>query len=678
MASRNDVRPGGPIRHRWLPFALLAAMAAAAAAETGEPLITRRATGAPAMAAARIMSGQEGGTLPLSVAALFDRLPADERVVPLLVHVDGGALLAAAGERAELPLGIFVYLLTPEGRVAATLSEVVRIDVAGRRPCLERGGLDFVGSVPLPAGLYSLRVFVRGARAADSGLRVLEIEVPAAADDRPAMLPPLFRGAAAGCVALQQSIAEGEVRLPLFDLADPPAAGFSLAAGGRVEFELLASGRGEDQPLVLELFDPSQRVAATLPVEVLERRPSEEGWQERLTAAVETGDMEPGVYRVRARWGEASREATVSARLEVTLVGAARPGGEPSEPSLAVGDRKAAAAAGSAEYLRALRTLAEGEWLAAQTAVETLERAALDHPEEQAVADLAAAQDAVMQAVAAAESPALIPVYVLHRNLHNRYRGEKQFLLAQHARARAQRAIDLFLEHTTWLQGREIGADLLANFAGDLQRAGILKTSEALFQRAVTAIPRHRAALYGLGAALEKSGSYDAAAALFETLVEISPDDAHAQLRLAINLRRTERRREAIRLLTGLVDGRPPGWIHSLACQELAALRLQRGDADEAEELLRACLESRPRDEKLLLQLAFVLSSGGRLGEARELLAERSFRAGTGRADSPRYRYSRWPSEDLAKTRDRVRARAQAELRSLAAALGAAAREVAP
>ena len=76
----------------------------------------------------------------------------------------------------------------------------------GRRA--ERGGLDFVGAVRLPPGAYSLRVFVRGARAADSGLRVLEIEVPAAADERPAMSPPLFRADAAGCVALQQSIAE--------------------------------------------------------------------------------------------------------------------------------------------------------------------------------------------------------------------------------------------------------------------------------------------------------------------------------------------------------------------------------------------------------------------------------------------------------------------------------------
>ena len=68
------------------------------------------------------------------------------------------------------------------------------------------------------------------------------------------------------------------------------------------------------------------------------------------------------------------------------------------------------------------------------------------------------------------------------------------------------------------------------------------------------------------------------------------------------------------------MEGDPPDWIHSLACQELAALRLARGDDETAERLLRRCLERHRRDEKLLLQLAFLLSGSGRLAEARNVL----------------------------------------------------------
>ncbi len=105
---------------------------------------------------------------------------------------------------------------------------------------------------------------------------------------------------------------------------------------------------------------------------------------------------------------------------------------------------------------------------------------------------------------------------------------------------------------------------------------------------------------------------------------------------------------------------------------------LQRQQAAAAESTLEQCLERSPRDEKLLLQLAFVLNSSGRSVEARELMAEQSFHTGSGRASSPRYRYSLWPAEELAATRDRVRARAQTELSALASGLGAEGKETAP
>ena len=484
---------------------------------------------------------------------------------------------------------------------------------------------------------------------------------------------------------MQQSVAEGEVRVPLFDVTGAPAARPSLEAGAAAEFELLLNATDGEAPLVLELFDASLRLAATLPVTVMERSPAVGGWQERLTAVVDPGDLEPGSYRLRARRGAPEAESLLSSWLDVEVVGAALPSATPSTPTpkAAEGRRAAAAeaaaiaAAATEDYRGALRRLAEGEWTVAQTAVAALERRAGGDAITKMLSEIAAAEDAAMEQIAGVGAAGLIPVYVLHRNLHNRYRAQAQFLFAQHARGRAQKAIDLFLANTDWLTGRDMAADLAANLAGDLQRIAVLQLSEDLFRQALASQPRHRGALLGLASRLEKKGDYAEAAELLETLIDSWPDDSHAALRLAISLRRLDRSRDAGRILEELVAGESPAWVHSLACQELAGLRL-RQDAAAAEAVLRRCLERSPQDQKLLLQLAFVVSSAGRPQEAQQLVALHSFRAGSAPAASPRYRYSLWPAEALAATRDRVRARALAELPTLAAALGTEAGGAAP
>lgn len=672
MNSTEETRARLLLRRLAAALSVLALSAFASTAEEGAgPIVARSAVGAPAMSAARIMGGQEGGSLPLSVAALSEPLVSGEILVSILLHVDGPALLAGVAERPRLPVGIFAYAVAPGGKIAAALSEVVQIDLAERRGCLERGGLRFLGAVELEPGRYSLRVFVRGAAAADSALRIVELDLPAAGEKRQTLLPPMFGSRGAGCVALQQAIAEGGVGGSRIDADDPPDARPSLVVGTPIEFVLLVDLAGE-APLALELFDASQRLAATLPVVVLERGAAGDAGLERLLASVDPGDLEPGSYRLRARADTAAAGPVWSSWLDVEVVAPELPETMPIARTVAHGKREtaAAAAAASRDYRAALGMLARGDWPAAQAALVGLELGAGGDEITQALAQIAAAEDAVMERIAASQATALIPVYVLHRNLHNRYRVEGQFLFARHARGRAERAIDLFQKSTAWLESRGTVADLLANLAGELQRVGLLQLSRPLFERALQGMPQHPAALLGLAAQLEKDAAYAEAAQLLEQLLATQPDNAQAALRLAVNLRRLERRREAVRLLEPLASGGAPPWVHSLACQELAGLRL-RQDPAAAETVLRQCLERSPQDEKLLLQLAFVVNSEGRPREARQLLEQQGFGAISGPGASPRYRYSLWPVEALAATRDRVRAGALAGLPALASSLAA-------
>ena len=148
---------------------------------------------------------------------------------------------------------------------------------------------------------------------------------------------------------------------------------------------------------------------------------------------------------------------------------------------------------------------------------------------------------------------------------------------------------------------------------------GLRSEPRRLLQRALEFDPDNRDALLALATDLERDGDYDAAIPYLEQLVAIPPPSVEGRLRLAINLRRVGRERDAVARLDQLTtdpvadpDIRPDiQWAAEVACEELARMRIEHDDARGAAALLRRAIERFPDSESLRLELAFALDRGG-------------------------------------------------------------------
>ncbi len=142
---------------------------------------------------ALLLSGNQGGQV--AGAVLWTVVPAAEEGGPLSVRlyidVDGTTLLASH-QSAQVRVGIFVYAIAGDGRIAGHFSQGVNLDLDAYDEPLRTSGLKFTGRLALAAGTYSLRVLVRNQDTGHLFLAREELEVPAAAGGAMALLPPLF------------------------------------------------------------------------------------------------------------------------------------------------------------------------------------------------------------------------------------------------------------------------------------------------------------------------------------------------------------------------------------------------------------------------------------------------------------------------------------------------------
>ena len=139
-----------------------------------------------------ILRDAPGGEIALAALAIPLPSTGGGSRVALFVEIDGASFLAA--NQADMaPVEIYAYALTAAGGVAGYLAEAVNLDVARHGEAVWNGGLRYVGWLQLAPGTYELRVMVSNARSLARGLESVRLEVPAA-DQRPAVLPPIFAG----------------------------------------------------------------------------------------------------------------------------------------------------------------------------------------------------------------------------------------------------------------------------------------------------------------------------------------------------------------------------------------------------------------------------------------------------------------------------------------------------
>jgi tetratricopeptide (TPR) repeat protein len=639
--ARPTERLSGPawIAATWI---VVLSVTGAPAQEPYRPLETG---GLSAETAALLMSGQEGGPIPLHAIAV-PTLASEGTKAPIEVFVEAeGKALLAGHEEEQLRLELCLYALVGS-RVADSRLETVELLLARDRESLLSAGVKLRSTLELAAGDYRLRVLVRNVQTGSVGLRSLAVSVPAV-NDETEVLPLLVRDAPDGWLRLARS-------------REPSVVGFWPSARPVLEpdrdtdLEVFVHGL-EPTSAGLEIRGAGGR-QIELPAAVSPADGSTPPGLRRWSVRFHIPSLEPGTYALRLR----VTDAKTSPELPIVVdrsggASWARPAAAPaaaltSGRVASADERRSSRRAATAltaklerDYHRSLAHLAAADTLRAVTELRSLELEAAEQPG--GLEAMAEAEARIAAVLAKTEAGSLTPLFDLHYRAYLRYLSEGRFQLSSHSRQRLFALVDLYLAQKP--EDSSAAVDILVAMAGQLQRSQMARFSSVVFHRVLEIDPQNEGALLGLAAGLEKRGAYSEAVGFLEQLATVDPENREARLRLAVNLARSGSRGKARRLLKRLVDSPQADWILAVAYHELVRDLLARDRLEEARTLLESAGERLPADDQLQLLFSVVAEAqrGGEPNGATGLVLR-------SRTDEPsaRHRYQMWPR--LASTAD--------------------------
>ncbi len=649
--------------------------------------------------AALIMSGQQGGALPIALAILpgVD----DPESFTAMVEIDGAALLdslladgvaedgtdedgtdedrpitgresaAIRSVAGPLVVDLFAYVLGDQLDVLDQQSVSLELDAVAHGEVLAATGLKFFVPLALTAnavdGPRQLRVLARVGKT--FGLRGTEVK--GMSGDPPQAWPPAF--------------AEFDepwlIAMPQGEVVLPPPFGFGAGAVLPTSRALIVAG----EPMLGQAFAaplPGSRLIALVrsPGDAAVVWPLEIGEREQVRSVtpfdatpftVENADLDPGLYEIALAWGpdsdelpDATKARASSSYVPVFIASPARTDARDldrgvEQPELSPETRtkkrrppnrklKELLARIATDYLSALRQLVAGERRAALATLSASETGVVEQLNADAVPILAAGQTSALASLTDSEWRAVLPAALLHLDLSQRYRRQHRFILTHHA---TQRVVELARAAATRLATPEASVEAARTLAGlgsQYQLTGSLSQAKKLFDQALD-LADDATALLGLATLQEKRGHFVEAVPALERLVTVQSEFPEGRLRLALNRIRTGRIKPARDDLRRLARQTDSDWVAVVAHQELARLEVERSDSRAAVKLLRRGLQRWPGHPTLAIQLAYVLESQGQGRASLELLTETRFASATAEfAARERSRYNAW-SEQLPK-----------------------------
>lgn len=347
------------------------------------PIRPLRTGGLAADAAAIILSGQQGGDLPIAALAAPKPRAEGGLSVPISIEIDAGVLFdfetTQADESEPERLEIIVYMLGADGvQIQDSLLQAYAIDA--ERLAESRRGLRFVTELDLPRPPGTARVMVRLEQREALGVLSVPIDGATPQAAMPATSGPAASGeasqtelpsgqvsaeqaadgptgpeagaaqvgpavattglAAAGASAAAPRLTpplmpggEGWLRLPwilptgVLPPLPEPFASQALASkavlirGSALEFDVLASGLDAiDSQLTLELTGADGRLSAQIGAELKSySAPLEDGWRQ-IRIAARTEDLPLGSYGLSAILTSAGEQHR-SPPLQVLIIG---------------------------------------------------------------------------------------------------------------------------------------------------------------------------------------------------------------------------------------------------------------------------------------------------------------------------------------------------------------------
>ncbi|HET9227215.1 MAG TPA: hypothetical protein VFR31_11140, partial [Thermoanaerobaculia bacterium] len=248
--------------------------------------------------AALLMSGQEGGTVP--IAALAFPLPGagGKARVAVLIEADGAEILEGqTGDLLRLEVCLYAVTSAPDGsgRVSGSRMDTVEIDLARLGADLEKSGFKYLGELQLAPGEYALRTLVRNSATSEVGLRVLPLSVPDFPESRNVLLPPLALEPAGAWI--QARGAGMTAPLPGLSFEALPSARPIFSPSEEVTLRIPAWRIGNED-LKAEVRRPGGARVATVPLTIASREETGTSGLQLLTASLQLQGIEEGVYEL--------------------------------------------------------------------------------------------------------------------------------------------------------------------------------------------------------------------------------------------------------------------------------------------------------------------------------------------------------------------------------------------
>jgi VWFA-related protein len=269
--------------------------------------------------ASEVMSGEESGTVSAAVMAAPFRVPGSESAyVPVVIEVDGPSLIAGK-QGATMPTEIFVYAMDQNGSVQDFLTQTLGLDMGKVEGTLRQSGLKFFGHLSLPPGKYTLRTLVRNGNTGAYGLRIVPLEVPAATEAGPVLLPPFFPEAPGKWLMIREQGREmTNVPYPFMARDQPyiPSSMPVLGSGQEAAVSLVGYNLGAgDVQVRAQIFGADGKEVAPGEMKVLGRESA--AGVDRLQATFRAPALQPGQYTLRVTLSAGGQADTSTARFVV-------------------------------------------------------------------------------------------------------------------------------------------------------------------------------------------------------------------------------------------------------------------------------------------------------------------------------------------------------------------------
>jgi tetratricopeptide (TPR) repeat protein len=320
-------------------------------------------------------------------------------------------------------------------------------------------------------------------------------------------------------------------------------------------------------------------------------------------------------------------------------------------------------------YRQVLGTLAAGNHATALAALADLEADATPNNEPGEVEQLFKSKLRTLRDVLDEQAEVLVPVIMLHHDGYLYYRDRKSPYLAAHSRQVVEELAVLYAKRAGTPAAKVTASRILTSLAGHLLDGSMTSSAVSDFNQALILDPRATGPLRSLGVLAEKSGRLEEAKTIFERLLSIAPNDYESRVRLAlITARLGQPERAAVALSEAVASPQTPAWLAELAAQELARILADNDQTTRAIQVLHRALMRSPNSQRLLIQLSFLLERSGDRQRALEA-AQRAASLPPSSEPTPRWRYNRWPQDELTEIRQALRETVAPRLQLLATAL---------